>query len=198
MQTIIHLIRHGHHALLGRVLCGRMPGVALDETGRDELVACATRLEAPPSIIQSSPQLRARQSAGILADHFGLDVKVVDEIDEIDLGDWTARSFTELENDPAWQQWNARRGSGRPPNGESMRSLQDRVVGHIERLPREQDSGPIVIVSHAEPIRAALMHYAGIALDDFLAVDIDPASVSTLVADAAGVHLSKVNQKVAA
>ena len=60
MQTIIHLIRHGHHALLGRVLCGRMPGVALDETGRDELVACATRLEAPPSIIQSSPQLRAR------------------------------------------------------------------------------------------------------------------------------------------
>ncbi len=60
MPTTIHLVRHGHHALLGRVLCGRMEGVELDLHGRKAMAACAGLLEPPPSIIQSSPQPRTR------------------------------------------------------------------------------------------------------------------------------------------
>jgi broad specificity phosphatase PhoE len=197
MPTTVHLVRHGHHALLGRILCGRMPGVALDARGCAEIAACAELLAPPPSLIQSSPQPRTLQSAHILADRFGLAVEVVDAVDEIDIGDWTARGFDELDRDPAWQQWNARRGSSRPPGGESMQDLQTRVVGHIERLCRERRGNTIAIVSHAEPIRAAVMHYAGIPFDDFLSVEIDPASVTTLV-DRDSIRLSNVNQKVAA
>jgi probable phosphoglycerate mutase len=198
MPTTIHLIRHGHHALLGRILCGRMPGVELDARGRSEIAACAERLAPAPSIIQSSPQPRALQSAKILANRFNLAVEPVAGIDEIDLGDWTARSFDELDRDPAWQVWNAHRGSGRPPGGESMRELQTRVVGYIDQLCRERTGSTIAVVSHAEPIRAAVLHYGGIQLDDFLSVEIDPASITTLVEGAAGVQLSSINQKVAA
>jgi probable phosphoglycerate mutase len=198
MPTTIHLIRHGHHALLGRILCGRMPGVELDARGRSEMAVCAEHLAPAPSIIQSSPQPRALQSAQILANRFDLAVEMVADVDEIDLGDWTARSFDELANDPAWRHWNAHRGSSTPPGGESMQALQTRMVGHIEALCLERPGQTIAIVSHAEPIRALVLHFARILLDDFLAIDIDPASVTTLVGNDGGIHLSDVNQRVAA
>jgi broad specificity phosphatase PhoE len=198
MPTTIHLVRHGHHGLLGRILCGRMAGVALDARGRAELAACAERLQPAPSVIQSSPQLRAMQSAEILADRFRLPVEVVAELDEIDLGDWTGRSFEELERNESWHRWNAHRGSTRPPGGESMQALQTRMVGHIEQLCLQRPSETIALVSHAEPIRAVVLHFARIPLDDFLSVEIGPASITTLVDGPDGIQLSRVNEKVAA
>ncbi|MBI5264699.1 MAG: histidine phosphatase family protein [Bradyrhizobium sp.] len=198
MANTIHLVRHGHHALLGRLLCGRMPGVELDELGCRQIALCAELISPEPTIVQSSPQLRARQSATILAERFGLPVEIVPEMDEIDLGDWTSASFVELVHDPCWNQWNAQRGASCPPNGESMRSLQTRVVSHLERLVEEATDGTIVIVSHAEPIRAALLHYLRIPLDDFRAVEIGPASISTLVHNGRTLGVTRINQEVPA
>jgi broad specificity phosphatase PhoE len=196
MPTTIHLVRHGHHALLGRTLCGRMAGVALDGCGREEIAASLPLLEPAPTIVQSSPQLRARQSADILANVFGVPVETVAEVDEIDIGGWTGRPLTDLDGDPAWRAWNAHRGSARPPGGESMQELQARVVGHLDRIFIQYSGETIAIVSHAEPIRAAILHYRQIQLDDFLSVEIDTASVTTLTADYAGMQLTQVNRKV--
>jgi broad specificity phosphatase PhoE len=195
MVKTVHLVRHGHHALLHRVLCGRMPGVELDERGRRQMAVCARHILPEPTAIQSSPRRRARQSAAILAHHFELPVEIVPEVDEIDLGSWTACSFNELDHDPAWQRWNSRRGASRPPHGESMQELQQRVVQHLEQLRDDPGDGTVLIVSHAEPIRAALLHYANIPLDDFLAIGVEPASVSTLVLDRTGVHLCRIDQR---
>jgi probable phosphoglycerate mutase len=79
-----------------------------------------------------------------------------------------------------------------------MRALQKRVVDHLEQLRADGHSGAIAIVSHAEPIRAALLHYSGIGLDDFLAVDVDPASISTLIAGPSGLQIAEINQQVPA
>ncbi len=195
MVKTVHLVRHGHHSLLDRVLCGRMPGVALDELGCRQMSACVGNVFPAPTAIQSSPQRRALQSASILAWPGGLPVEVVAAVDEIDVGDWTGRSFDDLNEEPDWHRWNSRRGTSRPPNGESMRGLQARVVRHLEQLREDTAEGTILIVSHAEPIRAALLYYADIALDDFLSVTVDPASVSTLCFDRNGVHISRINQR---
>jgi broad specificity phosphatase PhoE len=196
MVKTVHLVRHGHHALLAGILCGRMGAVELDELGRRQMALCAEQILPTPTAIQSSPQRRARQSAGILAWYFGLPVEIVAEVDEIDLGDWTGSSFDELDKDSRWQRWNSRRGESRPPSGESMHELQRRVVRHLEQLRNDPGDGTILIVSHAEPIRAALLHYANIALDDFLSIAVDPASVSTLFLDRIGVHVCQMNQRV--
>ena len=195
MVKIVHLVRHGHHPLLAGILCGRIGGVELDELGCRQMSVCAGNLFPPPTAIQSSPQRRALQSASILAGHFGLAVEIVAAIDELDVGDWTGRSFDDLNKDPDWHQWNSRRGSNCPPNGESMQCLQRRVVLHLEQLRGDAADGTIVIVSHAEPIRAAILHYTNIPLDHFLAVTVDPASVSTLYFDRRGVHVAQINQR---
>lgn len=199
MAKIIHLIRHGHHALLGRTLCGRMKGVELDDLGCEEIARCADTFTPPPSMAQSSPQRRCMQSACILAARFGLPVEIVPALDELDYGEWTGLSFEALARDPRWSRWNEQRGTNRPPGGESMRSLQKRVVAHLEQLRNDHGSGTVVVaVSHAEPIRAALLHYSRKELDDFLSIEIDPGSVSTLSVDNRGLKITGINQRVPA
>ncbi|MBB4380473.1 histidine phosphatase family protein [Bradyrhizobium sp. SBR1B] len=198
MVGIIHLVRHGHHALLGHTLCGRMNGVTLDDIGCEEVAHCATNVSPQPALIQSSPQRRCMQSASILAAHFGSPIEIVPALDELDYGEWTGRSFEELGRDPRWSRWNRRRGSTRPPGGESMRSLQKRVVDHLEQLRNDHSTGAVIAVSHAEPIRAALLHYARRRLDDFLSIEIDPSSISTLSADRGGFRITGINQRVPA
>jgi broad specificity phosphatase PhoE len=198
MAKIIHLVRHGHHALLGRKLCGRMKGVALDELGCQEVARCAGAIAPRPNLVQSSPQRRCVQSACILAALYGLPVEIVPAVDELDYGDWTGQSFDDLERDPGWSVWNTQRGTSRPPGGESMRAVQQRAVDHIEHLRRDLSSDTVVVVSHAEPIRAALLHYQGIDLDHFLSVEIEPASVSTLAVDHNKLDITGINQRVSA
>ena len=70
-----------------------------------------------------------------------------------------------------------------------MCELQRRVVGHIEGL-CGLDIESAVIVSHAEPIRAAVMHYRQIALDGFHHVDVQPANITLLEITGGGVDVS--------
>ena len=197
MTTQIHLVRHGHHALLERVLCGRMPGVELDQKGCRQMAAVAGSMRQIGAwTLQSSPQRRALQSAGILAARCRLALEIAPAMDEIEMGAWTGANFSDLASDRDWQRWNNRRGSARPPGGESMRELQVRVVNHLEQL--RSVGGAIIIVSHAEPIRAALMHYLGIPLDRFHSVAVNPASVSTILLDSRMVRVSRVNSEVTA
>jgi probable phosphoglycerate mutase len=198
VATHIHLVRHGHHSLLDGVLCGRMPGVQLDELGCRQMAAAADLIiQIDPIALQSSPQRRALQSAGIIAARCGLAVEVVPAFDEIDMGDWTGAEFSRLADDKDWQRWNQKRGSSRPPGGgESMIALQRRVVAHIEQL--RTVGGPIVIVSHAEPIRAAVLHYLRWPLDDFHSVTINPASVSTISLEGWRGRVARLNGEVSA
>ncbi|CAL75932.1 putative Phosphoglycerate mutase [Bradyrhizobium sp. ORS 278] len=175
-----------------------MPGVELDDQGCREVEICASLIDPNPSLIQSSPQLRALQTADIIARHCRLPVEIAPALDELDAGDWTGRGFAELEADPVWQRWNEKRGSSMPPNGESMAAVQQRIVSHIDQLCRARSGECIVLVSHAEPIRATIMHVARIALDDFHSVEVAPASISTLVADSTGIKLEQANQKAPA
>jgi broad specificity phosphatase PhoE len=188
----IHLVRHGHHPLIGRALAGRMAKVDLDDQGRREMTAAASTLRAIGSFrLQSSPQPRTMQSADIIATSCGCSVETAPSFDEIDVGDWTGLTFDRLDNDAGWRRWNAHRDVARPPNGESMAELQCRVTQHLESL--RQDETPVVIVSHAEPIRAALMHYLGVPLRRFYDLEIAPASISTIVLEATWTTVSHVS-----
>lgn len=169
----------------------------LDELGCDQMARTAEILKAnAPTVVQSSPQRRALQSAAIVADRCGCTVEIASGFDEIDMGRWTGAAFADLATDKQWRKWNERRGSSRPPGGESMAALQRRGIEHLEQLKGIVET--IVIVSHAEPIRAALMFYLGIPLDHFHSIAIDPASISTIRLEGSRRLVSCVNGKVSA
>jgi len=139
--------------------------------------------DQPVAALQCSPQPRARQSARIVAEALSLDIEEVAAADELDFGEWTGLSFASLDRDPRWRQWNEHRATAVPPRGESMRELQRRFSAHIAVLARSNDEDAVVVISHAEPIRAVLLGCLELSLDRYAEIAIDPASISTIQFD---------------
>jgi broad specificity phosphatase PhoE len=184
VTTTIILVRHCHHDLIGRVLVGREPNVALSAAGmRHAQRLAAVLVRRGVAEVKSSPQLRARQTAEPIAAMLGKAAEIMAEFDEADFGAWSGRAFEQLQHDCHWQRWNSDRETCRPPGGETMRELQSRVLAGLSRLAKARPGQCIAVVTHAEPVRAAVLHYRGMSLGQFARVEVDPSSCTTLKFD---------------
>jgi broad specificity phosphatase PhoE len=150
----------------------------------------------PLDAIYSSPRERAFYTAREIAEPHELGAKVLDALDEVDFGDWTGKSFDELEGDPQWDAWNGTRSSARPPGGESMGEAVGRAVAGLTELAESYPDGCVAAVSHCDIIRGVIAHYLGLPLDNLLRFDIDPASVSRLVIGGWGARVMSVNERL--
>jgi broad specificity phosphatase PhoE len=176
--TLCLLVRHAAHDLLGKVLVGRSPGIGLSMAGRKDAHELGRRLqELGISRVQSSPRLRAIETAATISAQAGLGMEVCSALDEVDFGAWNGRCFVELEHHPEWVRWNTERVTARPPSGESMAEAQARILAHIIGASAAEADGCVVMVTHAEVIRAALLHSMRLPLDAWAQVDVAPAAV---------------------
>jgi broad specificity phosphatase PhoE len=185
----LYLVRHGEHAQQGRVLVGRQP-VTLSGEGARRAPARAHRPGARPvRAVYASPQPRTLATAAPLARQLGLDVEIAPALDEVDFGAWTGRSFAELDPRPEWQAYNAARSLHRPPGGESLHEVQARVVRFLEMARERHAHEALVLVSHADTLRALLLHALGMPLDFVLRLEIPPGSYGELDLHAGGARL---------
>ncbi len=175
-MTTFVLIRHAASVGLGQALAGRSPGVPLTPAGRAQAEALAAELgDLAFDHIFSSPLQRCRETAQAL---FGHGIATEPDLNEIDFGRWTQRTFVELAHDAAWQDWNARRSVARAPGGESMREVQARLVQRLEKWAAEMEGQTVAAISHADTIKAVVAHCRGESLDDLQSFEIAPASVT--------------------
>ena len=189
------LVRHASHELVDRVLCGRMPGVSLGDEGRAQARRVAKRLAGERiAAIHTSPLERARETAAPMSEQHGVAAEMHEAINEIDMGDWVGRDFAALQNDPDWASWNNARGVARPRGGESMLEVQARVVGHLQRARDAYPDQAVVLVSHADVIKAALLYCLGMPIDGYRLFDISPASISRLVIGDWGAKVLSMNE----
>ena len=196
MAATLILVRHAAHVHLDRVLSGRMPGVPLSEAGRAQAARLAGRLAGRGiSRVWTSPIARARETADAIGAAVGAPVEVAEALTEIDFGGWTGRGFDALRGDPDWDRWNAARATARPPEGEGMAEAQARIVGWCDRVARDGDGGTFALVSHADMIRAAVMHVLGVSLDSYWRFDIDPASATELLWGEGWARVRSMNER---
>ena len=199
MTTTLLLVRHAAHGLLGRVLTGRMPGVSLGEEGRRQAARLAERLSRETvAAVYSSPLERARETAEPIAARFGLLVQVEERLDEIDVGDWQGRDFAALAQDPGWNAWNTASSVTRAPGGETMLEAQARAIRVIEQLRAAHPDTGVVLVSHGDVIKAALLYHLGLPIDAYQRIEVGPASLSVLVVGDWGARVLSLNETVAA
>jgi broad specificity phosphatase PhoE len=183
------LVRHAAHYWLGRGIPGRLPGVALNEQGRSQVQELAQRLAGTRiDVIYSSPQQRARETVAPLSEQRRVAVETAEEFDEIDFGQWTGRTFAQLEAEDAqaWQHWIHRRGTAQPTGGEAFAQVAQRAMRGLERLRDLHPKQNVLVVSHGDVIKAAIACCLGLSLDNLERFDIAPASMTVLVA--AGDH----------
>jgi probable phosphoglycerate mutase len=197
MTATILLIRHAAHVELGQTLSGRRRDVALSPDGLQQASIVGDLLGMDPiSAVYSSPRERAYYTARAIAEPHELAVNVVDDLDELDFGEWTGRSFSALEGDPAWTAWNETRASTRPPGGESMEEAVRRTTAALGVLAHDHPGETIACVSHCDIIRGAIAFYLGLPLDNLLRFDVDPASVSKIALGDWGARVMTVNERL--
>jgi broad specificity phosphatase PhoE len=198
-SAVIHLVRHAAHDHVGRVLTGRAPGFGLGDEGRIQAGRLADWFSGQSiAAVETSPRERARETALAIAAAVGVEPETVPEVDEIDFGNWTLKSFDDLEPDPAWRLWNVQRADACPPGGETMAAVRVRIAGHLVRLADRFAGRTAIVVSHADVIRAAVADVLGLSLDHLHRFEIAPASVTTLVAGAWGAKVTALNLQPAA
>jgi broad specificity phosphatase PhoE len=195
-MSVFHLLRHGEHGLLGRVLAGRMPGVGMTERGRAEIALQAERLAGEKiAAIYASPLQRTRETAEIVAERLGLPIGFRDDLIELDFGEWTGATFDSIRADPRWQAWSTQRSLATIPGGESMRAVQQRVVAAVVELNERHLHETVVLVSHGDVIRSALVFLLGMPLDFYNRIEIGQGSISTVRIDASGIRILALNDR---
>lgn len=196
MSAIILLIRHVEHVEFGKILSGRRRDVALSRRGIEQAAILADLLGTQEiRAVYSSPRERAWYTAREIAEPHALKVLSDGRLDEVDFGRWSGCSFAELEGDAAWSDWNEHRGSARPPDGESMAEAVGRAFSLLEEAAAEHDGGAIVAVSHCDVLRGVIARCLGLAFDNLLRFDIDPASISRIALGAWGSRVMSINER---
>jgi len=183
-MTTFYLVRHGACDGLGETIWGRTPGIHLNDEGKAQAQRLAhdfnhVQLDA----IYSSPLERAVETAEAIARAADLPVQQSFAFNEIDFGDWSGQSLPELARDERWHRFNTQRSTTRIPGGESFLEVQGRAVFELERLSQHHAGGRVVIVSHADVIKAVLSYAGDTPVDQTLEIEIWPCSVSIIAID---------------
>lgn len=195
MPVTILLLRHAPHEQLGTTLSGRTAGLSLSAAGAAQAVRLGARLAGEAlDRIQASPLARTMETARAVAQVCGLPVEPVEALNEVDFGAWTGRDFAQLDQDPAWIEWNRARSSAASPRGESMVGAQARIVGHLQAIARDHDGERVAMVTHCDMIRGAVAWVLGLTLDHLLRFDIDPASVTRILLGDWGGRVLSLNE----
>jgi probable phosphomutase (TIGR03848 family) len=196
--TTVLLVRHGTTPTTGKELPGRAPGLHLADTGRAQAEAAAARIDQlegarRPSAVYASPLERTQETAAPIARALGLRVRTERGLVEIDVGRWTGVAIDKVAKTPEWSAVQRWPGGFRFPGGESFADLTTRGTDTVLGLANRHPGETIVVVSHADVIKAVVAAAAGVPLDLFQRLVISPCSISGIAYSQGGPMVLCVN-----
>ena len=168
---------------------GRFTGredVPLTDRGGRQATAAADRV-APlaPAVVLTSPLLRCRDTAAVVAGRARVPVVLDDRLVDEALGEWTGRRMAEIEVD--WPDvvadWR-RDPTVAPPGGESFTQVRDRVRPLLTELLRTYRGHTVVLVTHAAVAKMILT----------TALQVDPSTAYRLRVDTGSMSAFTVDQ----
>lgn len=173
-KTII-LIRHGKTAYnaLGKYM-GRGIDEELSDDGKAEILKKRDGLRAVSegAVIFTGPLIRAKDTAKLI--FFDKEVRIVEELTEIDFGDFEGKSAAELSDDPRYQQWIDSDGTLQFPNGESIEEFCARTMSSLHKIIQMSAANDkIAIVCHGGCIMAIMSGLCGGKYHDYLIPNLD-------------------------
>ena len=117
------------------------------------------------SNIYSSPLKRALNTAKIIAEGTGHEVRVMNDLKEIDFGKWEGLKFDEINTmyKEDYQGWLEDPYNHPPTGGESFNDLIARADKEIKKIVQENpDGSSVAIVSHGGVILSLIVNWLGI------------------------------------
>lgn len=185
MKTIF-LVRHGRSTANQKgVLAGRSPKVELDDVGISQAKAVGEFFSSwKIDKLITSPLERCLTTAKEISNqqNKSLKVEISKNFIECDYGTWTNKKLANLSSLPLWKVVQENPSLVTFPKGESMLQMATRAsAGLMSALAQiKKPKANLVIVTHADLIKALISHTLGMHLDQFQKIIVDPASISTL------------------
>jgi broad specificity phosphatase PhoE len=162
VTTRLILIRHGESTsnVLG-VATSSLDGYPLTDVGRAQAAAVAEDVAAAgATTVYTSPILRARQTAGIVAARAGLPLSIVPGLEEVDVGaqEGLSGDAAMMQGTANFQRWLTLDELDHGfEDGETGRTAGVRVARTLTELVRAHGSGTAIVVSHGGVLALALL-----------------------------------------
>ncbi len=170
----IYLVRHTTPKINKGICYGQL-NLDVTDSFDDEIAFIKKQLPVKEAKLYSSPLLRCYK----LACQLGNPISLQSELKELNFGTWENIAWNAIpsaEIDP----WMANFVTEKPPHGESYLELNKRVINFFNKLTETAPESPIIIVSHAGPMRAFLASILEISLKDSFNIKLDYGQVIRL------------------
>ncbi len=154
----------------------------LEQTVQRLRVRWSAGARPAPAAVFSSPLQRCARLADALAGDVWPEVRHDARIAEVHFGRWEGRRWAELPREEL-DAWRADIAGHRPPEGESLRDLAQRLLAFVDEcLPREAPPhAEVVLVTHVGVIQTLRRVLRNEPMTGFGATAVDYSSISTLV-----------------
>jgi len=114
-----------------------------------------------------------------LAEALDPQIRIDERLREINFGDWEGQPWDEIDR-AAIDRWAADVLHFVPPGGESVASLQQRVIDFATALSATLDAPRVAIVSHAGVMRALFGHWHQLPASEWMQLKFDFASITEI------------------
>ncbi len=144
-------VRHGEaqNNVLGTIASGPN-NIALTEHGRTQVSALAKKLSKEKiAAVYSSPITRTKETAAILANALGQEVRVDERLIEIQFGVMDRKTETEYH---AFFANEAERWTKSPQGGENWTDVRARMLAFFREIDAKHRGETVVVVTHGDPL----------------------------------------------
>ncbi|HEY7704831.1 MAG TPA: histidine phosphatase family protein [Acidimicrobiia bacterium] len=185
MSPFVHLLRHGEVHNPDEIVYAGLEGFGLSDRGLRQAEAAAEFLATRNvAAIASSPLQRALETAAQVALAAGCQVTADERLTEFGLADrWAGTGWRDLPTRfPGELEAYLTNPLEMPFSPETVPALAERVGGAIREL-SGRATGELVVVSHQDPLQAALLFLTGASLAD---LRVDPPGHAEIITLAPG------------
>lgn len=164
MAALVHLVRHGEVENPDHVVYGRLAGFGLSERGVEQANDAARYMSSRPIVaVWSSPLERAIETAEKIAARHQLPIRIEDGLTEWRLADaWEGCPWDTLpQTHPGQLERYLETPWDLPFSSESLEEAADRVAEVVRLAHATHLGGDVAIVSHQDPVQAALLLLTG-------------------------------------
>jgi alpha-ribazole phosphatase len=184
---LLSLIRHGEVNGRAQVLRGRSDD-ELTKHGEQQMRDIVATLHTDITAIACSPLRRCHIFAQAFSQQRDLPLHVINELREIDFGEWENLTLAEAETrDPdCFRMFKQQTELWQPPGGERYAAFRERIREILPQI-RNINTSHLLVITHGGVIRALLAEYLQLSPTSAAHIGIPLAGLAQLWIDEQGV-----------
>ena len=183
MANTFYIVRHGQ---TNWNILGKTQGHGnsdLTKKGEEQALNLAKCLkDYPIDYIYSSDLGRAVQTAEIIGNTIGIDVKQTKSLREMGFGDWEGLLIDEIKKNHSktYETWRNQPHLVNIPNGETLHIIKDRIDKFIKSLNEQHENKHILLVSHSVTVRVILLSFLNSSMENIYRIKQDNTALNVV------------------